>query len=366
MNLLFQFLRNNVDPELWNKCHEDLLTAPVPCQSGPLMLFLILKRLHNCSESTLELLLLKVRNLKIHEHEGEDIDTIVRLVNTAVNLLKHSSTDERAYITHDFSRDLLRVFQTSSVPEFNHVFQVLEQQCQMEADVAGNVVVNWPDLVAITSLASKTFHRMSASGEWANPSRPAAFPASVNQWKPGNCFNCGSDQHMQHDCPHPLNQATIDANKKALAEWRKAHPRKSGSGGGRGSGRGSAGGRGRGNNRGSDRGRGRGNSNSNSLNGKPLRKFASDGKPLKLNEHGLYVIDLARWHKQQKTQTIDNLTALLANGVPGATGPAAASDSTPAAAPAPAPTAATGSAPAPATNDRTARIREAVSRCFGT
>jgi len=39
--------------------------------------------------------------------------------------------------------------------------------------------------------------------------------------------------------------------------------------------------------------------------GKPLCKFATDGKPLKLNEHGLYVLDHAKWQKQQKAQTID-------------------------------------------------------------
>ena len=183
-------------------------------------------------------MLLKVRNLKISEHEGEDIDTIVRLVNTAVNLLSHSSTDERSYITHDFSRDLLHVFQTSSVPEFNSVFQVREQQCQMEADMSGDVVVQWPHLEEITSLALQTYHRMSASGLWAKPTWPAAFPAAVDTWKPGSCFNCGSDQHMQGDCSHPLNQATVDANKKALAEWCKAHPRPSGSGCGGGSGHG--------------------------------------------------------------------------------------------------------------------------------
>jgi len=104
MSFLKMALKANVDPDLWNRCYEEHLSAPVGCQTGPLMLYLVLHRLQNCSESTLNLLLIKVRNLNIKDHAGEDIDHIVRLVNTAVALLKSSSNEDRNYITHDFPR----------------------------------------------------------------------------------------------------------------------------------------------------------------------------------------------------------------------------------------------------------------------
>jgi len=108
------------------------------------MLYLILHRLQNCSESTLNLLLIKVRNLNIKDHAGEDIGHIVCLVNTAVTLLKSSSNEDRNYIMHDFSKDLLHLFQTTSVPAFNQVFANIETSKQVEADSIGSPIVNWP------------------------------------------------------------------------------------------------------------------------------------------------------------------------------------------------------------------------------
>jgi len=64
MSFLKMALKANVDPDLWNRCYEEHLSAPVECHTGPLMLYLILHRLQNCSESTLNLLLLKVRNFE--------------------------------------------------------------------------------------------------------------------------------------------------------------------------------------------------------------------------------------------------------------------------------------------------------------
>jgi len=71
---LFQFEL----PLQGGKCEEDLLTAPLGCQTGPLRLHLILCLIHNCSESTLDLLLAKVRTLKISNYDGKDIDDTVQ------------------------------------------------------------------------------------------------------------------------------------------------------------------------------------------------------------------------------------------------------------------------------------------------
>jgi len=198
---------------------------------------------------------------------------------------------------------------------------------------------------------------MHAMGIWAKDSRPPAFNASISTWKPGSCFNCGEPGHNSRECPKPTNQPLFDANLQAYKEWRKAHPKthgQSGRGSGRGGGRGNNSGRGHGNNG----GRGSGN-------GKPFRKFASDGKPLKLNEHGLYVLDQAKWKKQQQTQTIEKLTAVLSTA--GVGDPAAAltgsSSPPPAAAP---PTTPAASAATPSSDERTARLREAIARCFST
>ena len=345
MTLLYRFIQNNVDAELWSKCHEDLLSVPVACQTGPVMMFLVLKRIYNCSESTLDLLLQKLKALKINKEAGEDVESIVRTINVITTLLYNSSNKDRNYITHDFARDVLRVFQTSSVPEFNDIFLDIERRCQVEADSSGQSIVSWPSVESTTRLGITTYRRMLTTGLWLKAPAPAGFSAGLPGWKPGNCFNCGSDQHMAGDCPEPVNQETIEANKQVLAEWRKLHPKKPYHGRGGGSGRGGRG-----------RGRGRGRGSGSAGNGKPHKKLASDGKPLKLNAQGNYVLDQARWHTMQHEQAVDRLTALFA--APGAGAP-------PPATPAPA-TAAVPAAPAAsaASVDRAARIREAVEQCF--
>jgi len=289
MSFFKMTLKANVDPDLWDRCYEEHLSAPVECQTGPLMLHLILHRLQNCSESTLNLLLLKVRNFNIKDHAGEDIDHIVHLVNTAVTLFKSSSNEDQNCITRDSSKDLLHLFQTTLAPAFNQVFADIETSKQVEADSIGSPVVNWPTLDSITQLALRTYHGMHAMGAWVKDPHPLpVFNAAVSAWKPGCCFNCRKPGHDSRDCPKPTNQSLFDANLQAHKEWRKNHPTTHGqSGRGSGGGVGGSRGNGSGQGRGTQGGRGGGR-------GKPLRKFASDGKPLKLNEHDLCVLDQAK------------------------------------------------------------------------
>jgi len=143
------------------------------------------------------------------------------------------------------------------------------------------------------------------------------------------------------------------ANKQAMSDYRKLHPKRNQGSNGQSSGRGGSSGHGRGH------GSGQGSSQ-----GRPNRKLASDGKPLKLNQHGLYVLDTKRWHTMQTERRIDQVTALIANGVPGASSASSgtpAPDTTPP--PAAAPSAATAAAPS---NGRADKIRAAVAWCFSS
>jgi len=176
-------LKDDVDPDLWNRCYEEHLSAPVECQTGPLMLYLILHCLQNCSESTLNLLLLKVQNLNIKDHAGEGIVNIVCLVNTAVTLLKSSSNADHDYITHDFSKDLLHLFQTTLVPAFNQVFADIETSKQVEANSISSPVVDWPTLDSITQLL---YEPTIACMLWASGSKTLAHLSSMQRFIPGS------------------------------------------------------------------------------------------------------------------------------------------------------------------------------------
>ena len=73
----------NTDEELWLKCLETCEEhAPVQ-QGGPLVLVLILQRIQDRSEQTLDVLKTRVAQLDISELKGEDVEQTVRLVKSA-------------------------------------------------------------------------------------------------------------------------------------------------------------------------------------------------------------------------------------------------------------------------------------------
>ena len=88
MSLLFQFLKNNTDEDLWTKCLEDYQAFHPLQQGGPLMFILILKRIRDSSESAVLRVRASLEKLKIKNLEGEDVDMAVSLIKTVTELLE--------------------------------------------------------------------------------------------------------------------------------------------------------------------------------------------------------------------------------------------------------------------------------------
>ena len=69
----------------------------------------------------------------------------------------------------DFTKTVLKIFQTSSVPDFNDVFHRLEQDVIVAADMKG-IKPEWPSVTSILNLAANSFRRLKSTGEWDNVS----------------------------------------------------------------------------------------------------------------------------------------------------------------------------------------------------
>lgn len=269
MTLLFLLLQNNTEPDLWAKCmelYEDY--APVQ-QGGPLMLCLILRRIQDQSEQALVTLVTRVSRINISKTNGEDIESVIRLIKSTYRVLKNSGTPGKSYVPIDFPKRVMMVMQTTSVEEFNHVFLTLMRDAQTQADIKGISPV-WPDLYEILTLANNTYQRMKHSGLWDGATkRSQAHNATVTapQRGPGTrvargsqplkCWNCGGP-HLLPDCTQPRDEARIE---RARQQFRAHNPRR--------------------------------------LRGKPKYKTDSDGKPLVLNRQGLYVLDQKRWRRMR-------------------------------------------------------------------
>ena len=224
MQYSFELLRHNTDDVLWSKCLEEYEEFHPIQQGGPLMLYLILKRIRTSSESAVDYLKKKVLSIKIREIEGENVDTVVSLIKSAYHALLSASTPTRSYVPDDFPLKVMEVCQTSSNAEFNKVFADEVSEARRQADKYGGLP-NWNSITQTLNQASSTYRRLKLSGEWDVPKkRSSAFVAdssSESAAKRPRCWNCNQEGHVVSKCPEPPDPATIQKNKQAFLDERR-------------------------------------------------------------------------------------------------------------------------------------------------
>lgn len=238
MSLVLKLLQNNTDDHLWTKCLEKYEEFHPVQQGGALMLYLILRKIQDVSETAIQHLRTQLENMDISKVPGENVDIAVSLVKATNKTLLSASTSSHSFIPDDFPNTILKVFQTTSVSDFNAAFAEEERLAQREADKSGGLPA-WPEIEEITSLATNTYSRLKNTGHWVKPAKPAAMistpkktpktpttPKAMLQFNPADkgtktiykkfdpeCFNCGG-KHLVQDCPKPKNEDTIKANRK--------------------------------------------------------------------------------------------------------------------------------------------------------
>ena len=99
-------LQKNTEEGLWSKCLEDYEEFHPIQRGGPLMLFLILKRIQDTSESAFDAFKKQVRKLNISKIKGEDVDVAVSLIKSTYKILTGASTPERSYVPDDFNHTI--------------------------------------------------------------------------------------------------------------------------------------------------------------------------------------------------------------------------------------------------------------------
>ena len=317
MSYLFAMLQKNTEESLWQKCLEDYEDFHPIQRGGPLMLFLILKQIQNTSEAAMESLKTQVRRFKISSITGEDVDVVVSLIKSTYKILSGASTAEHSFIPDDFNHTVIKVFQTTSVREFNANFKEIERKVLSQADMSG-MAPEWPSVTHLVNRATNSFSRMKVDKKWHNETKrvPALNVTDRPQQRKHCCFNCQKD-HLLPDCPEPRDEARIAKNRAA---YKKANP------------------------------------NPHTKKRTPRTKEygrTADGKPTIKNKLGTYVLDQKRLKEEKE---INSLIDALS---PSETVSAPTPSPSPSPAPAPAPTPSTESTPttnAARVSQRTATI----------
>ena len=312
MNYLYLLVKNNVDEKLWNKCLEDLEDyAPIQ-HGGPLMFLFAMKRIQNGSESAIENLKNRLKNMKISKFEGENVENAISFIKSAYQVLLSASTENRNYVPEDLPKTILKIFQTTSIKSFNEDFKLEYQMAQAKADKC-NGVPEYPTIAELTTMASNKYQRLLADNLWNVPKKSAAFPAvdgaltqsNRNQKRKSHgsdeprpkrrCFGCGREDHTLPECKNPGPQAEIDKRKKAYQEEAQALKK-------------------------ANRGKSGNTTTPDAPKSQGPTKDAK-GRPMKLNKNGVYVVDQKRVQFAQDVDTITQaFNAISANTEPKQTG----------------------------------------------
>jgi len=147
------------------------------------------------SEEAVRSLIEEMKTIKISEEPGENVAKIVSKLRGGISRLRNLNK-----LPQDVLKQLIRIFQTSSVPNFNGLFKTVESNMRMGY---ANV-----DIESILQLAEDTYTELVSCKEWHSSSgSDSLFVARGGQKKGDNkpitCWNCGQQGHKSNACPHP-------------------------------------------------------------------------------------------------------------------------------------------------------------------
>lgn len=235
-----QFLHSNTDPKLWEVCSQDLKKYSPAARGGPLMLHLLLRRIHQTNSQAVAFVEASLRSFKITLVEGENIEQVVAIIEAAIKVLVNAATPTEGPLDYEamtqsfhFPTDLplvvLSIMQTSSVPVFNEQFSEIQRKCEQASDEdETSLYAAYPPVASTLRIATNAYRRLIAPpSKWLKPSgtKRSAFQATgtnnpSGQQRTLRCWNCGRD-HNVRDCTEPRDEAKIAANRERFNASRR-------------------------------------------------------------------------------------------------------------------------------------------------
>jgi hypothetical protein len=126
LQLTLEFLENNTTEALWEKCLEAYEEYPQNQRGGPLMFLIIMNKLHSHTDSAVQYVTNSIKNMKITNFEGEDVNRAISFIRGA-----HKRLIMISKVPEEYPQWVLQVFQTSTVSEFNQAFAHIQREVEV-------------------------------------------------------------------------------------------------------------------------------------------------------------------------------------------------------------------------------------------
>ena len=270
------YYEKNVEATLYAKVYSDLLSYSLHSRGGPLFLKLLLNRVSTTNEANLKAIIHITETYRIKKScKGENIEQVVELFTA---LYDNMASIKDGKLPEDALKNLLDIFQSTSVSEYNDLFKDMERQrlnneikASIDPQFAATLATPGVDKLAnnIESIhytlryAERVYRTFVQKGTWdeilQRPPGQAAFISGsmgpdtfqhhrngetgsnmlpIIPWTAtGDCFNCGQPTCSLGRCPHELDPQRIKENKlkhqqtiapprdtKKPWKWRKPEP----------------------------------------------------------------------------------------------------------------------------------------------
>ena len=249
------YYEKNVESELYSKVYSTMMRYELDSHGGPLFLKLLLDRVTTSGDSTLKSLTRTLKTYSIKKNcKGEDVDKVSGMF---MAILENIDALSDGALPTDTVDDLLALFQTTSIPEFNSKFKHLQEELA-DAEINNEIDPNYRLRVFHTSTlsndlhsakyvinyAERTYRRLLKDGTWDNrmqqppgvsgfigqaqqpnvftPSTTGTVPSTGSRPKgtaTGTCFNCEQPNCSLGTCPHPRDEERIARNKAKHPVW---------------------------------------------------------------------------------------------------------------------------------------------------
>ena len=166
MNLTYEYLTNNVEESLKSKVLKTYLNFPPQRRGGPLFFKIMINILQNNSNEAAKYLIQTVKDIEITNYAGENVSTVVSLIRGATNRLNNLENKYgKSQIPEDFITDIIKIFMTTSVPEYNELFSHFQRTTKLSEFISGKKSQK-TTITTILTFAEEQYIAMVGSGLW--------------------------------------------------------------------------------------------------------------------------------------------------------------------------------------------------------